>query len=255
MELSNQQNLLDLYLYLANRGLTKSRQQNKYFEFSSSEFGWPNAILIDKDENVTLNDLTQLSGLIINEHTQTVVLTPSVNINIHQDVIKQSPYSFAAFWISMYKDIHAEYNPEELPAVNDSRLEIKSATSEKDLMDCIETLNNTLFQQDKLNKQYIEKDSFGEDITWLMGSVDNRVITTLMIYFDKATHIAGIYNVCTQPEYRNMGIGKAMMKCAFIEILLNGTNKAVLQSTDMGKKLYSGLGFIKDGYYGLLTKR
>jgi ribosomal protein S18 acetylase RimI-like enzyme len=55
--------------------------------------------------------------------------------------------------------------------------------------------------------------------------------------------VAGIYNVCTVPEARGRGIGRAVTAAALAHALARGLRLAVLGSSDMGYPVYRRLGF------------
>ena len=55
--------------------------------------------------------------------------------------------------------------------------------------------------------------------------------------------VAGIYNVCTVPEARGRGIGRAVTAAALADAVARGLRLAVLGSSDMGYPVYRRLGF------------
>lgn len=55
--------------------------------------------------------------------------------------------------------------------------------------------------------------------------------------------VAGIYSIATLPEYRRRGIAAAMTSLPLVEAKQMGYRAAVLQSSDMGFKIYESLGF------------
>jgi ribosomal protein S18 acetylase RimI-like enzyme len=55
--------------------------------------------------------------------------------------------------------------------------------------------------------------------------------------------VAGIYNVCTVPEARGRGIGRAVTAAALEDAVARGLRLAVLGSSELGYPVYRRLGF------------
>lgn len=71
--------------------------------------------------------------------------------------------------------------------------------------------------------------------------LNNQPVATSALYLGE--RVAGIYCVSTLPSHRRKGIGAIITKYALCEALSMGYNIAVLQATEIGKNLYSNLGF------------
>lgn len=57
--------------------------------------------------------------------------------------------------------------------------------------------------------------------------------------------IAGLHLVGTIKEYRGRGFGTIMTKNDLYDAKLKGCKLGVLQASEMGKKIYSKIGFIE----------
>jgi GNAT superfamily N-acetyltransferase len=55
--------------------------------------------------------------------------------------------------------------------------------------------------------------------------------------------VAGIYNVCTVPEARGRGIGRAVTGAALAEAVSRGLSLAILGASEMGHPVYRKMGF------------
>jgi ribosomal protein S18 acetylase RimI-like enzyme len=55
--------------------------------------------------------------------------------------------------------------------------------------------------------------------------------------------VAGIYNVCTVPEARGRGIGRAVTSAALDEAVSRGLSLAILGASEMGQPVYRRMGF------------
>jgi ribosomal protein S18 acetylase RimI-like enzyme len=75
----------------------------------------------------------------------------------------------------------------------------------------------------------------------IVGRVGGEPVATASLLLTEAT--AGIYFVCTCPEFRRRGIGAAMTSAAMVEAARSGATHAVLGSSPMGHGIYERLGF------------
>jgi ribosomal protein S18 acetylase RimI-like enzyme len=75
----------------------------------------------------------------------------------------------------------------------------------------------------------------------IVGRAGGEPAATASLLLTQAT--AGIYFVCTRPEFRRRGFGAAMTSAAMVEALRSGANHAVLGSSPMGQRIYERLGF------------
>jgi ribosomal protein S18 acetylase RimI-like enzyme len=74
-----------------------------------------------------------------------------------------------------------------------------------------------------------------------VGYVDEKPVCTAEVTV--AEGIAGLYNICTLPDYRQRGFGTAMTLQPLIDAQANGCKTAVLQATEAGARVYKRLGF------------
>ncbi|MHA2136669.1 MAG: GNAT family N-acetyltransferase [Candidatus Hodarchaeales archaeon] len=66
--------------------------------------------------------------------------------------------------------------------------------------------------------------------------------------------IAYLMNLCTLCTYRRQGIARKLLEEALTKIEQMGINKVTLHATEMGKELYTQLGFTKTSEMRLLLK-
>jgi ribosomal protein S18 acetylase RimI-like enzyme len=55
--------------------------------------------------------------------------------------------------------------------------------------------------------------------------------------------VAGVYNVCTLPELRGLGIGRAITASVIEDARQQGMRVAVLGASPMGDPVYRAMGF------------
>ena len=74
-----------------------------------------------------------------------------------------------------------------------------------------------------------------------LAYVHDQAVAASSLFQDAG--VAGIYNVATLPKWRGKGIGAAMTYYPLLEARRQGYRSGILQSSDMGYKVYQRLGF------------
>jgi len=78
-------------------------------------------------------------------------------------------------------------------------------------------------------------------MTSYLATIGDQPVAVSTLYFDAG--VAGIYNVATVPEWRGKGIGAAVTLRPLLEARQQGYKAGILQSSDMGYRVYQRLGF------------
>jgi GNAT superfamily N-acetyltransferase len=83
----------------------------------------------------------------------------------------------------------------------------------------------------------------GEDVPWrhYVARVDGVPAATASLFL--AANVAGLYFVCTAPDFRRRGLGEAITHAALADARALGFRTAVLGSSPMGHALYERMGF------------
>jgi ribosomal protein S18 acetylase RimI-like enzyme len=76
----------------------------------------------------------------------------------------------------------------------------------------------------------------------LMGTLNGEPVATGAVTLHPGS-IVGVYNICTVPEARRMGIGAAMTLAGLRDAYARGARWAVLQASEMGAGIYRAMGF------------
>ena len=87
------------------------------------------------------------------------------------------------------------------------------------------------------------RSGLGEELPWrwYLGLLEGEPVATSFVALSAG--VAGIYYVSTLPEVRGRGIGAAMSLRALLDAREMGYRIGVLRSSEMGVRVYEGLGF------------
>jgi GNAT superfamily N-acetyltransferase len=172
-------------------------------------------------------------------------VVPSTNPRTMGDKLEEQEFSKFTSSPMMSIDLHNLPKRKEIPG-----LEIRPVRS-KEEMTTFDKVLKTQFQlgEDAFKKIYeIEcRYGFEEDcprqlyVAYLDGI---PVSTNFMILDDD---VAGWYKIVTHPDYCRRGIGTAVTLAPLYDAKERGYNVGVIQSTEVGFKVYSRLGFNEDG--------
>jgi GNAT superfamily N-acetyltransferase len=75
-----------------------------------------------------------------------------------------------------------------------------------------------------------------------LGYLNGEAVATAAVVLHPH-NVVGVYNICTVPEARRMGIGAAMTLAGLREAHARGARTAVLQASEMGAGIYRAMGF------------
>jgi len=90
-----------------------------------------------------------------------------------------------------------------------------------------------------------EQIGFGDGVAWThyVAFLDDQPVATTSLLLDGA--LGGIDNVATLEQARGRGIGAAVTRAAMRYARDHGATQAALQSSDLGYRVYRGLGFVE----------
>lgn len=78
-------------------------------------------------------------------------------------------------------------------------------------------------------------------MTGYIARVGDQPVATSTVFYDAG--VAGIYNVATRKEWRGKGLGAAVTLQPLLEARARGYRVGILQSSELGYKVYQRLGF------------
>ena len=74
-----------------------------------------------------------------------------------------------------------------------------------------------------------------------LATIDEQPVATAVVVLDAG--VAGLYNIATLPAWRGRGIGTAITLHAALQARQQGYRVGILQSSELGYKVYQRLGF------------
>jgi GNAT superfamily N-acetyltransferase len=92
-------------------------------------------------------------------------------------------------------------------------------------------------------REMFSRIGLGDNVPWrhYLASIDGVAAATVSLFF--AANVAGVYFVCTAPDFRRRGLGEAITHAALADARALGFRTAVLGSSRMGHALYERMGF------------
>jgi len=136
--------------------------------------------------------------------------------------------------------------PLTVPAARVPGLEIRLVASVADLDRWAELQRRALGLDDAATAAWRTvhaRPGLGEDVA-LRTSIaihGGRAVASAAVFI--AAGVAGVYNVCTLPEMRGLGIGRAITASVLEDGRRQGMRIAVLGASPMGDPVYRGMGF------------
>lgn len=91
-----------------------------------------------------------------------------------------------------------------------------------------------------------------KDMILFVGYEENHPVATSCLFI---TDVAGIYDIATRPEKRNLGYGSAMFHHALMEAKKKGLRKSILQASPDGLNIYKRFGFKEVCHFTVWSNR
>jgi GNAT superfamily N-acetyltransferase len=90
-----------------------------------------------------------------------------------------------------------------------------------------------------------------EAFTGFLGLLDEQPVATSAVYLSEDT--AGVYNVATLEAARGKGVGAAITWAAALCGLERGSERSILQASQMGEPVYERMGYVTPTRYRQFT--
>lgn len=125
------------------------------------------------------------------------------------------------------------------------KLTIRQCVTPEDYDDFGEVLASIFDPPDEQVKVFYKKmatlsSEETKDMLLFVGYEEKHPVATSCLFI---TNVAGIYDIATRPEKRNLGYGSAMFYHTLIESQKRGLHKSVLQASPDGLNIYKRFGF------------
>ena len=141
----------------------------------------------------------------------------------------------AGSWTAMTRSLN------HLPSYNHPTLEIERVNTSNQLDEWLSVINEVLMDGKAVTQKLFDQNLNDSRFQLFVGRLNGRPIATSMAFTTHKT--CGIYLVATSPKYQGQGIGSDMTLKAMNAGQRAECEKAVLQATQKGYKVYLNLGF------------
>ena len=124
-------------------------------------------------------------------------------------------------------------------------LTIRTCETLSDFIDFAEVLSSVFDPQDPQVNVFYKKmakipSNQRQDMILFVGYEKEIPVATSCLFLEE---VAGIYDIATKPEKRNLGYGSALLSHAFLEAKKRGYLQSILQASKDGLNLYKRYGF------------
>lgn len=234
-----EENLIDFCFLLSRDYNTFICNENEYMVRTDPNF-WANFIYDVKYEEGLLKERVESvkCKILNNEYPSTWVIGPkSMQSELEYHLIKNG-FKKQERWIGMAVDLNL-FNKKEL--VKPDGFAIKTVEEVEALSDWVDVASQGLCGGKTINTNLFERLLYKPYVKFYLGLYDNKPAATSMLFLTSS--VAGINVVSTLPEFRKMGLGNAMVIAPLLNATQIGYRIAVLQASEMARKMYKRIGF------------
>ncbi len=192
---------------------------------------WPNRIWFTKE--MTINSLKASIDIINNEKSSIIVSYWSDFGNAHHSLFEQFGFTAKSRQIGMSLQLHKKVK-------HDNIINLKRVEQEKE-----QALWSMIYPYSfgyKISSQIVAQTK--DFVFYYLIYLDSQVIGTVITHQTEDT--IGIHGLGILPEFRRKGYAEEVMKIISNEAIDREIKILVLQSSEMGKNIYKGLGFCED---------
>ncbi|MCF8012325.1 MAG: GNAT family N-acetyltransferase [Clostridiales bacterium] len=253
-DLSNQQinacieeNLIDFCFLLSRDYSTFICNKNEYIVKTDSNF-WANFIYNVKREECNLKSRVQFvkGKMQCNEYPSKWVVGPSSSQSGLEYRLEENGFEKQERWIGMAADLTL-FEKKDLSKPDG--LMIKTVEEIEDLSDWVGVASKGLCGGKNIDENLFKKLLHKPYVKCYLGLYNGKPAATSMLFLTSSA--AGIYLVSTLSEYRKMGIGNAVVLTPLLYAASMGYHIAILQASEMGRKMYKKIGFNQYGDFSV----
>jgi hypothetical protein len=238
-----EENLINFYK-LFNPIIVKEKNIDfSYNFFKSLERAWPNYVfnLAINTKRATIDAIRDIKQLIKEKKIPDTIIVGSMSTphNIAELLIEES-FSLLDHWSGMC--LEKERGLLSIPVVNNFYIE--KVTSKMHLNKWISIVEDVLFQGIQFKNSIIYNLLEEKHISFYLGVCNDKPVSTSLSYYDGTS--IGLYMIATIKEYRKMGFGSFLTQNMIFDAeRASHFRPIVLQSTEVGERVYKKLGFKK----------
>lgn len=241
-------NLYSLYNYVARvYQQTICVSMNAFRVVYTNGSCWPNMVFSIEEIKFEEEQLDEICDFLAEKKMSPLILTAE-NEKLTK-LFRTRNFMPVEQWTGMSVELNEPVKKKSL----DKGYEIVAFKAGDDISQFTEAVSENLFKSNRLNNQLFQAMLLANKIEMIAAVVNNQIVGTAMIYYDE-NDIAGLYMVSSNKNYRERGVGTALVNYALNEIAAKEIKTCVLQSTRQAISLYQKAGFEKQSVINLFWK-
>jgi GNAT superfamily N-acetyltransferase len=237
IKLHIEDNLYQLYRFIANTGGRKVFEGESVNWVNTSPSAWPNMIFNTSGTNPDPQEIISVLESVRQKEAPPFWIIESSNTEMIR-ILETGGMIPVDLLPGMAMDI-CSYQSVSAPSVTD--LVITDTDSGDQLEDFLNIVNACIFKGKELDRSLFSLLTGLPEIHFYLGYLKGVPASTSMSFYNENT--AGFYNIATLPEFRKMGLGQALTAHAMQKAASDGMKFGVLHATRMGEPLYQKMGF------------
>lgn len=217
-----------------------------HFEFiRTTDSAWPNQLI---NLNASEDEIDDVLDQIENDSEKGIIpdllmLIPIYKNRFINDKLKQREYK-SSKWTAMAHDLEFIVTQNTI-----SQFQVKLVQSKSDFIAWLTIVETELMGIHSLNSDVFNILLENNDCYFFLGFEAKQAVATSFLFVKEKG--AGVYLVATKKAHRKKGFGLEMTRHCLLKAKELECEHVHLQATELGKGVYSSLGFVDQGAIGV----